>query len=214
MASLLRRSETRSLTRLCYLDPMIVFAYGSLMYEPELPSAILERRPARLVGHSRRFNKRSRSRGCPLHNAPPGPGVPGFVDGDLRLSLVLGTVPGGHMDGLMLRYDPAHAPKALAQIERREGAAYLRTEVEIHVSDGTSSGALAWLTNPRSPLLVELEPMDQAAILRAATPIQDVDGRARGAHYLLGVQRALAKLQTPDPGIDALVEELRTVQRR
>lgn len=188
---------------------MIVFAYGSLMYEPELSHAVLERRPARLEGHSRRFNKRARSRGCPLHVAPPVPAVPGFVDGALRLSLVLGTTRGGHMDGMVLRYDPAHATEALARIERREGAAYLRTEVEVLSADGEALLAQVWLSNPRSPLLVDLDLTEQAEVLRAATPIRDVDGRARGAAYLFGVQRALARLQTPDPGIDALVDAVR-----
>ncbi len=189
---------------LCH--PMIVFAYGSLMYEPELPDAVLERFPARLSGHHRRFSKRARSRGCPADVAPAVPAVPGFVEHGFRFSLVLGTEPGGQIDGLALRYDPAHADAALARIERREGAAYLRTALPIRAADGRIVEAWVWLSNPDSALLVDLDVAQQAAVLRAATPTRDVDGRARGAGYLRGVARVLDQLGTPDPRIDALID--------
>ncbi|MEZ4235493.1 MAG: gamma-glutamylcyclotransferase [Myxococcota bacterium] len=182
---------------------MFVFAYGSLMYEPERPDALRSVRPARLPGLVRRFNKRSRARGCARHLAAEPRDVEGFVDGAHRVSLALGTVPGAGLDGLLLAYAPDAADDVLARLAAREGPGYRRSEVVVEV-DGAACAAVTWLTDPDSGLVVELDLAAQARVLAAATPRQRGE-RALGADYLHGVQRALGAHGLRDPYVDALV---------
>lgn len=186
-----------------------VFGYGSLMYEPELPEALIERRPARLEGVHRWFCKRSRSRGCPARFAPARAPVPGFVDdaGD-RWSLALGTQEGGHMDGLALVYPASVQATLLKRLHQREGPGYLGRAVTVFV-DGAPLEAAAWLSDPHHESVVDLPMADQATVLLAATPTEDVDGRARGARYLLDLLELLADMGVWDPRMEALGELVR-----
>ncbi len=121
---------------------------------------------------------------------------------------MLGTASGGHIDGLALEYPERMAPELLPAMERREGRGYVRTSVEIVVG-GERRSALTWLTRPGTDLLVDLELVAQAQVLMAATPRADVDGRARGAHYLLRTLDALEAMKAWDPRMEALGELVR-----
>lgn len=178
------------------------------MYEPELPTAVLERLPARLDGSHRWFCKRSRTRGCPAAFAPATPPVTGFDADGHRWSLALGTREGGHIDGLALVYPATVQAELLQRLHRREGPGYRGQAVSIAV-DGVSREAAAWLSDPEHPSTVDLSLADQAAVLLAATPTGDVDGRARGADYLLNLLTTLAKLEVWDPRMEALGELVR-----
>ena len=187
---------------------MVVFAYGSLMYEPELPEAVLDRRPARLVGWHRAFRIRSLTRGCPASHAPDLPAVAGFEEGGERHSLVLGTARGGHIDGLALIY-PDHVQAELTRhLHRREGPGYQPQPITVETAKHTLP-ATTFVTNPECDRVVDLALPDQAQILAAATPVRDVDGRARGAAYLEGVLRCLDEMEVWDPRMEALGELVR-----
>lgn len=193
-------------------DEILLFGYGSLMYEPERSDALIERVPARLPGWRRAFNKRSVVRGCPRALARHGP-LDGFLEDDTQVSLVLGLEPGDGLDGMVLRYPAAIADDLLARMHAREGWAPDRPErensyVPRHLTVQTRSGpvrALAWVTNPASRRYVALALEQQARVLRHATPVRSPDGRARGADYLRGVGRALDAVGVRDPYVDDLI---------
>lgn len=183
-----------------------VFGYGSLMYEPELADRVVERRVGTLRGWRRRFNKRSISRGCPADRAR-GPGLDGWLwEGDLRLSLVLGTEPDpdSAIVGEVLGYPIELAPALLARLRAREGPGYRKEIVTVETDQGPLQ-AWTWLTDPDSELIVSLDPDTKARVLRTATPTASPDGRARGAEYLRHTVRHLAALGVSDPYLDDLL---------
>ena len=186
----------------------VVFAYGSLMYEPELPGALVDRIPARLGGVHRWFNKRSHTRGCPPDYAPDRAAVADFHEDGHRVSLVLGTRNGGHIDGMALMYPEAAQAELMQRLRVREGDGYTPRAVTVAARE-REWPAVAWLTDPRSARVVDVDLAMQAEVLLAATPRTDVDGRARGANYLFGVLRSLAALDVWDPRMEALGELVR-----
>jgi cation transport regulator ChaC len=76
-----------------------VFAYGSMMEEPELPEKIVKIRPGHLNNLSRSFNVKSSTRN----------------------HTVLGTKPYGSMQGLILEYPIEDIAEVLAACDKREG---------------------------------------------------------------------------------------------
>ncbi len=204
---------------------MRLFGYGSLLYEPERPDALLERLPARLPGVARRFNKPSSPRGCDVSEADwHGPLTHGdgarFRRGERYLSLALGTVPGSGIDGQVLVYRDDVADDLLARMNRREGVVvgrpqhqdhYRRVEVDVVVGRRTMR-ATTWVSNPGGDWHVEgLTLAREAAILRRATP-KIPAASVRGARYLLGVERALAMLGVPDPYVSELADAVRELR--
>ncbi len=200
-----------------------VFAYGSLLYEPECPEDLLAVRPARLPGWRRSFNKRSWARGCraaevrwPELSAPAD-----FCRADFRQSLVLGTEPdpAGALDGGVLVYPAEVTEPLLARLDRREGydpddrpgSGYHRTWVEVeHLGDGRRDRAITYLTHREGPAYAgDLTPEEIARVLLCATPSQAE--RALGVEYLHGVCRALATFERRDPYLDELVDAARRV---
>lgn len=197
-----------------------IFGYGSLMYEPELPEWLIGRVPGQVRGMQRAFNKRSLARGAPA-SLVGRPGLDGFVEDGIHLSLCLGTEPGDGLDGMVLRYPSEVAEVLLPKLHLREGWAPDRPDREngyhpVQVQVETAAGpvtAWAWLTNPGSRFYVRLPLEEQARVLWHATPrVMPADGRARGADYLLGVKRALDAVGVHDPYVEALtaaVERMR-----
>lgn len=187
-------------------SPLVVFGYGSLMYEPSCPELVVDEATAHLSGHTRAFHLRSTARGC-SDAACDGEPIAGFLQGDLRLSLVLGTRPGRGLVGRVHRYRREHRDHVLAALRRREGDAYVHEVVEVEVGR-TTVEAHTFLSRWDHPLSVDLELHEQARVLHAATP--RVQGaRALGAYYLLGVQAALEQMGQRDPVIDDLADRVR-----
>ena len=184
-----------------------VFAYGSLMSEPAAPAHVVGRDRGVLTGWRRVFHQRSHTRGCPPDAAPALPPVAGFVDDrGVRFSLALGlvTAPGSAVVGVCVRYDPAHREAVLAELRRREGPGYKDVELDVTTVQGTRR-AWCWVSRSGHPRVVDLAVEDQARILRAGTPIRDIDGRARGVHYLHDVVRTLNAMGASDPNLDPLM---------
>lgn len=130
------------------LLPTALFGYGSLLFRPELPSSLIEARPARLIGHRRAFNIRSNSRFCARaesFNAFPDASPPTFVDERGYRSLVLGTVPCAvcSIEGKVLLYPEEVAEELWRLTDAREGyhpsdlpgSCYLRREIEVELLD-------------------------------------------------------------------------------
>jgi cation transport protein ChaC len=126
-----------------------VFAYGSLMWEPNFPCA--EVRPALLRGYHRALCILSiRNRGT-----------------EARPGLVLGLARGGSCAGMALRVTPDHHAETLAYLEQRELAtlAYRPKLLPVRLDGRQSVRALAFVADPRHPQYVGDLPAEQAAAL-------------------------------------------------
>jgi len=132
-----------------------VFAYGSLMYEPECPELVRGRLQGRLQGWHRAFNKVSFARGCAPQEARwRVPHVSAtFLTPTRHLSLALGTARGGHIDGLLFRYAD---PGVIRLLDKREGVGlgragdgYQRVQVTVDTEAGPVA-AVTYLSNQHS----------------------------------------------------------------
>src|SRR6202045_2340993 len=104
-------------------EPVWLFAYGSLMWNPEMPFA--ERRPALLHGYHRRFCLYSRD----YRGTPERPG------------LVLGLDRGGSCHGIAYRLPPERTAAALDRIWAREmtGFVYRMRRISVRTPQGAVS---------------------------------------------------------------------------
>jgi len=200
--------------------PPRVFAYGSLLYEPQHPEAVVRRQEAVLQGAVRAFDKISVPRGCAathaLHPAPEGFAVQGW-----HRSLALGLQTGvdGVVHGAVYTYDERAWPEVLAALERREGHdpdredalnGYRRALRTLHTPTGPVT-AWVYVSNPDSVWSgVYLPHAARAEVLAAATP-RVADPYARGADYLVRTVHTLARADVHDPQLDALVQAVRRI---
>lgn len=130
-------------------EPLWVFAYGSLMWEPNFVCA--EVRPALLRGYHRALCILSiRNRGT---EAKPG--------------LVLGLDRGGSCAGRALRVAPGHYATTLAYLEEREmsTAAYRPKLLPVRLDSGDCVRALAFVAEPQHRQYVGTLPPEEAARL-------------------------------------------------
>lgn len=126
-----------------------VFAYGSLMWEPNFPHA--EVRPALLRGYHRALCILSiRNRGT-----------------EARPGLVLGLARGGSCAGMALRVAPEHHDATLAYLEQREMAtlAYRPKLLPVRLDGGSAVRALAFVADPGHRQYVGDLPAEEAARL-------------------------------------------------
>ena len=207
-----------------------MFAYGSLMFEPELPEAVIERVPARLPGWRRTFNKISLRRATPRDQSFDAfEDVPReFRRGDRNLSLALGTEPAAPDDaivGELQVYPGAVREELLRLLDRREGFdaarpmvenGYRRAEVEVVRDNGAQAKAITYLTNdtPGCALVVgeECDLATRARILVNATPRASQSGEgaiARGLEYLEGCRASLRAVGIVDPALEELAGAIR-----
>jgi cation transport regulator ChaC len=205
------------------VSELLVFAYGSLIGQPELPDALRSAVPATLPGWRRSFNKRSANRGTPVAEAFAVETAAGFERDGHRHSLALGTEVGGAMAGAVLRYPGAVRDELLATLDRREGffprrppaaSGYVRRRVEVRV-DGAPVEAITYLSNP-DPSGAFRVPSDwdaaaRARVLVAASPRSPRASDWRGLHYLEGVRGSLLAAGVVDPELEALAQAIRAV---
>jgi len=196
---------------------LLVFAYGSLISDPELPEAVTHHYWARLDGYARRFNKRSMARGAPLEesHADDPAASRAFVRRDHVDSLALGLEPrdDAHVVGRVQVYPRAVSAALIERLDMREGyhrgepaarSGYVPVVRTVHrLGDGASLEALLYLTNPESSLVVppSLPDAERAGILIAATPRTRAP-RPAGVDYLVAVRAALARDDIFDPSLE------------
>ncbi|HVB16862.1 MAG TPA: gamma-glutamylcyclotransferase [Stellaceae bacterium] len=174
-------------------EPVWLFAYGSLMWNPEF--AFAEARPAYLYGYHRSFCLYSRD----YRGTPERPG------------LVLGLDRGGSCHGIAYRLMPERVGEALDRIWAREmtGRVYQMRRVAVRTSEGAAS-AYACVVRRQSPDYAGRLPPEAAARLLAGA----VGGRGTGRDYLASTVRHLAALGIRDGllyRIDAHVNALAAV---
>jgi cation transport protein ChaC len=158
-------------------EPVWVFAYGSLMWNPEF--AFAEARAGFLHGYHRSFCLYSRD----YRGTPERPG------------LVLGLDRGGSCRGMVYRLPPDRIGEALDRIWAREmtGQVYRMRRVAVRTPHGTVE-AHACVVRRASPDYAGRLSLDEAARLLASA----VGGRGSGRDYLANTVRHLEELGIRD----------------
>ena len=172
--------------------PVWIFAYGSLMWNPEMPFA--ERRPALLRGYHRSFCLYSRDyRGTPEH---PG--------------LVLGLDRGGACRGIAYRLPNEGRGAAIDRVWAREmaGQVYDMRPMTVATPQGRV-GAYAFTVRRDNPDYAgRLSPEKAARIIAEA-----VGGRGTGRDYLANTVRHLEELGIPDGPLHRLDKSVKALAR-
>lgn len=166
-------------------DPVWVFAYGSLMWNPEM--AFAETRPAALHGFHRRFCLYSRD----YRGTPERPG------------LVLGLDRGGSCRGLARRLPPDALAAAVDRLWAREmaGRVYDMRAVTVATPEGPVA-AYAFVVRRDNIDYAGRLPIDRVAEIISVA----VGGRGTGRHYLASTVRHLEELGIRDRGLQRLHE--------
>jgi cation transport protein ChaC len=168
-------------------EPVWIFAYGSLMWNPEIPFA--ERRPALLRGYHRSFCLYSRDYRC----TPERPG------------LVLGLDRGGSCRGIAYRLPPDGLGPAIDRVWAREMAGEVYRMRPVTVS--TPQARLAAYA-----FVVRRDRPDYAGRLGAEEVVRIIavakGGRGTGRDYLASTVRHLEELGIEDGPLHRLHEQV------
>ena len=174
-------------------QPLWVFGYGSLMWNPGFPVA--ERRIARLDGWHRSFCMRS------IHHR-------GTVEAP-GLVLALDAADGAGCHGLGFRVALGAEDQTIAYLREREliSSAYLETEQVIALQGGAEVPALTYVIDPEHDQYCGGLPLeDQAGIIARA-----VGGRGPNTEYLFNTAQHLAELGIEDAELSWLTRRVREI---
>jgi glutathione-specific gamma-glutamylcyclotransferase len=165
-----------------------VFAYGSLMWDPDF--IFDEQHPACLRGWSRRLCVYSHVyRGTPEH---PG--------------LVLGLDEGGTCDGMAFHIPAPHAAVSLGRLRAREMVSNVYDEriASIDLDNGSQVEALIYTADRHHAQYAGALPAArQLSFIRSAS-----GSAGTSRDYVLNTWRHLQHRGIADPGLDALAREL------
>jgi len=153
-------------------DPEVfrLFTYGSMMHKPSYSKDVIRSYKATLKGHHRAYNRTSQSR-----------------DG----IYVLGTEPGGNIEGVVHEYPTEVGHRVLGQVDRREGFrterpedknSYLRKAINVKTPEGIAR-ATVYLSNPEGPNYHKPLTPEQAA--------KEIVGVPKAEKYLRSISKAL-----------------------
>ena len=154
-----------------------LFGYGSLIYKADFP--YLERRPASIVGWSRRFWQGS-------HDHRGTETAPGRV-------VTLVPEPGAVCHGMAYLV----TPEEFAHLDHREKNGYLRLATEIRFEDGSSALGLVYIATHENAAF--LGPASEQAIARQIAESRGPSGP--NSEYLLELAKALRELGKDDPHV-------------
>ena len=174
-------------------QPLWVFGYGSLIWNPDFPVA--ERQIARATDWHRSFCMRS------IHHR-------GSVEAP-GLVLALDHAPGAICDGVAFRVTPGAEAETLNSLRDREliSSAYLETTLLLALSDGRNINALAYVIDPdHDQYCGDLPLVEQAKIIARA-----MGGRGRNRDYLFATADHLASLGIADPDLTWLATQVRNL---
>lgn len=174
-------------------DPVWIFAYGSLMWNPEM--AFAEARPARLHGYHRSFCLYSRD----YRGTPERPG------------LVLGLDRGGSCQGIAYRLPPDSVAAALDRIWAREmtGEVYDMRALKAVTREGPIT-AHAFTVKREGRDYAGRLPVDETAWIIAHA----IGGRGTGRDYLANTVRHLEELGIVDGPLHRLHERVEALAAR
>lgn len=179
--------------RAAELQPLWVFGYGSLVWDPGFPVA--EAVPARLKGWHRAFCMRS------IHHRGTAE-APGLV-------LALDAAEGAHCDGVALCVAAGAEAATLDGLREREliSSAYRERLMSVTLKDGRTATALCYVIARDHPQYcggLALE--DQAQIIAVAR-----GGRGPNRDYLWNTAAHLRELDLADPDLDWLADRVRAL---
>jgi glutathione-specific gamma-glutamylcyclotransferase len=172
-------------------EPLWVFGYGSLIWDPGFPVA--ERRIATLQGWHRSFCMRSiHHRGTLGH-----PGLVLALDRDDRASCT----------GVAFRVEPGAEADTLFALRERElvSSAYLEKVLPV-TSDAGLLDALTYVIDPDHVQYCHLDREEQASIIARAA-----GGRGANRDYLWSTAAHLAALGIADADLEWLAERVRAL---
>jgi cation transport protein ChaC len=171
-------------------EPVWIFAYGSLMWNPEVPFA--ERRPALLHGYHRSFCLYSRD----YRGTPDRPG------------LVLGLDRGGSCRGIVYRLPSESQGSALDLVWAREmaGDVYRMRRVRVLTPSGRVF-AYAFAVNRTCGDYAGRLSLDEAARIIAGAK----GGRGSGPEYLANTVRHLEEIGIADGPLHRLDKRVRAL---
>jgi cation transport protein ChaC len=174
-------------------QPLWVFGYGSLMWNPGFPVA--ERRIARLDGWHRSFCMRS------IHHRG--------TEEDPGLVLALDAAEGASCHGLGFRVEGGAEEETIAYLREREliSSAYLETEQVIALEGGAEVPALTYVIDAEHVQYCGGLPLEiQAGIIARA-----VGGRGPNTEYLYNTAQHLAELGIEDAELSWLTRRVREI---
>ena len=173
--------------------PVWLFAYGSLMWSPEMPFA--ERRPALLRGYNRSFCLYSRD----YRGTPERPG------------LVLGLDRGGSCQGIAYRLPPEDLGQTIDRVWAREmaGEVYRMRPVGVTTPQGRLA-AYAFVVRRYRPDYAGRLPLDAAAKIISVA----VGGRGSGRDYLANTVRHLEELGIADGPLHRLHDQVEALAQQ
>ena len=168
-------------------QPLWVFGYGSLIWDPGFPVA--ETQVARMTDWHRSFCMRSiHHRGTPER---------------MGLVLALDRAAGAFCDGVAFRVETGAEDATLEALRAREliSSAYLEDQLAVRTRDGRDITALTYVIDPQHEQYCGgLSLSEQADIIAHA-----VGGRGTNRAYLEATAAHLAQLGIADADLDALV---------
>jgi cation transport protein ChaC len=173
--------------------PLWIFAYGSLIWNPEFPVAA--RALAELSGWRRSFCMWS------IHHRGT-PEAPGLV-------LALDAEAGACCTGVAFRVADGQEGATLAALRARElvSSAYREVELTVRLADGSAVSARTFVVDrAHDQYCGGLPSAEQARVIARAT-----GGRGRNADYLRATAEHLAALGIPDPELESLAREVRAI---
>ncbi len=166
---------------------MLVFGYGSLIWDPGFP--VIDRQVARLAGWHRSFCMRSiHHRGSPEA---------------MGLVLALDQAPQGVCDGVAFTVKPGAEDLTLRNLREREliSAAYLEEWLPVTLQSGKIETALAYVIDPRHAQYCGGLPLEDQALIIARAK----GGRGSNRDYLFSTATHLRELGIGDADLDWLV---------
>ena len=123
------------------------------------------------------------------------------TEADPGLVLALDRQAGASCTGLALRVRSEEADQVLDYLRERElvSSAYLERRVELHLGDGRTVLAIAYIVDRDHRQYVQLDLETQATMIAGA-----VGGRGPNTEYLANTAQHLAQLGIHDPDLDWL----------
>lgn len=174
-------------------DPLWVFGYGSLIWNPEFPVA--EQSVARLPGFHRSFCMRS------IHHRG--------TETDPGLVLALDAADTAFCDGVAFRVTPGEETATIEALREREliSSAYLEAAHHVQLTDGRRVAAVTYVVDRHHVQYCGNLPLEEQAQIIS----QAVGGRGPNTEYLWNTEAHLREIGLEDADLTWLAQRVRAL---